>query len=342
MGIKPKGTEYIVVPPDNPTTRWGDWEASLDGAGDTAGEVFAETHAIARSAKSTAELAVERAQGYITAAENVTAELAGEIDPEHPDYLLWALANQVDQATQQALRAHSEAISANDIAVQALTRTAALMATVRYGEAYAGEHFVASWNGNVVTIAKRGTWVGDVTVMRAATEYTWEEEGHSHLYTNDARRSWLPTHTSGWYTVMEGTDVTILYQIKPGVPRSKSIDSPARRTLANGAWETLAQWVVPDDIQVSASGSFVWANKTYLGDYYARLTLDGVPVTTGEVSRGAPLLGHGPRTHQLSMRPRSASSSSVLRLEARAVHGTALNRQVRDVNLTMHWVEQGS
>ena len=85
MGIKPKGTEYIVVPPDNPTTRWGDWEASLDGAGDTAGEVFAEPHAIATSAKSPAELAVERAQGYITAAENATAELTADSDPDHPD-----------------------------------------------------------------------------------------------------------------------------------------------------------------------------------------------------------------------------------------------------------------
>ena len=338
MGIKPKGTEYVVVPPDNPTTRWGEWEASLDGAGDTAGEVFAETHAIATSAKSTAELAVERAQGYITAAENVTAELAGEIDPDHPDYLLWSLANQVDQATHQALRAHSEAISANDIAVQALTRTAALMATVRYGEAYVGEHFLASWNGDVVTVAKRGTWVGEVTVLGTVSTSTGSNEGHTHQYTNHFRRTWIPTDSSGSYTVTAGTDVTILYQVKPGVHESKSIDSPQLRTLANGAWETLAQWVVPNDVQVSASGSFVWANKTFLGDYSARLTLDGATVTTGEVSSGAPLFGHGPRTHQLSMRPRSASSGSVLRLEARASFSNSLNRQVRDVNLTMHWV----
>ena len=43
MGIKPEGTNPVVVPPDNVQNRWGEWEVSIDTAGQQAGEVFAET-----------------------------------------------------------------------------------------------------------------------------------------------------------------------------------------------------------------------------------------------------------------------------------------------------------
>ena len=61
MGIKPSGSNPVIVPPDNTQTRWGEWEVSIDTAGQQAGEVFAETHAIATSANDTAILLIGKA-----------------------------------------------------------------------------------------------------------------------------------------------------------------------------------------------------------------------------------------------------------------------------------------
>lgn len=82
MGIKPSGDHPVIVPPDNIQSRWGAWEADLDTTGQVAGEVFAETHAIANSANQAAGSLLGRVdlledvQGYCAAYQsvNVSAE----------------------------------------------------------------------------------------------------------------------------------------------------------------------------------------------------------------------------------------------------------------------------
>ena len=56
MGIKPTSGDYVVIPPDNTQSRWGDWEAELDDKGEVAGEVLSETWALANSANERADL----------------------------------------------------------------------------------------------------------------------------------------------------------------------------------------------------------------------------------------------------------------------------------------------
>ena len=55
MGIKPTSGDHVVIPPDNTQSRWGDWEAELDDKGEVAGEVLAETWALANSANTVSE-----------------------------------------------------------------------------------------------------------------------------------------------------------------------------------------------------------------------------------------------------------------------------------------------
>ena len=56
MGIKPTSGDYVVIPPDNTQSRWGEWEAELDDKGEVAGEVITETWALANSANERADL----------------------------------------------------------------------------------------------------------------------------------------------------------------------------------------------------------------------------------------------------------------------------------------------
>ena len=56
MGIKPTSGDYVVIPPDNTQSRWGEWEAELDDKGEVAGEVITETCALANSANERADL----------------------------------------------------------------------------------------------------------------------------------------------------------------------------------------------------------------------------------------------------------------------------------------------
>ena len=121
MGIKPKGTEYVVVPPDNPTSRWGEWETSLDGAGDTAGEVFAETHAIAHSTKSEVELLLEDSRALGDESRTIQQQMRELIDPTNPDSKLYYALAEVDRLASDRLDLQEEAIGILRESVDGLT-----------------------------------------------------------------------------------------------------------------------------------------------------------------------------------------------------------------------------
>lgn len=72
MGIKPSGDNPIIVPPDNIQSRWGEFEADLDSAGQVAGDVNLETWSLADSANSRINLIP---QGYCSAyqTQNINA-----------------------------------------------------------------------------------------------------------------------------------------------------------------------------------------------------------------------------------------------------------------------------
>ena len=75
MGIKPTSGDYVVIPPDNTQSRWGDWEAELDNKGEVAGEVITETWALANSANERADLLdpiMDFGQSYMPAGLNFT------------------------------------------------------------------------------------------------------------------------------------------------------------------------------------------------------------------------------------------------------------------------------
>ena len=170
MGIKPEGTNPVIVPPDNTQTRWGEWEASIDTAGQQAGEVFAETHAIATSANSVAATALSEAREAIDASGAANAELEALLDPENENSELWLLQWQVNENDRLALERHQEAIEANaaDIATirPHVTRTLWLNTGVQSIENEFIRLYRGTYSGNpeVLWEIKPG-WVGTFQVI---------------------------------------------------------------------------------------------------------------------------------------------------------------------------------
>lgn len=75
MGIKPTSGDYVVIPPDNTQSRWGEWEAELDDKGEVAGEVLSETWALANSANERTDLLdpiLDIGQAYMPTGLNFT------------------------------------------------------------------------------------------------------------------------------------------------------------------------------------------------------------------------------------------------------------------------------
>ena len=75
MGIKPSGDTPVIVPPDNPQNRWGEWEADLRETGEVAGGAASQTWSLADSA---GQLAQEAWNGLTTVA-NGAVQVVGKI-----------------------------------------------------------------------------------------------------------------------------------------------------------------------------------------------------------------------------------------------------------------------
>ena len=329
MGIKPSGTNPIVVPPDNTQNRWGEWEVSLDTAGQQAGEVFAETHAIATSANSVAATALSEARAYHDEAVAATEELELAIDPEHPDSHIFRLIQAIDGAQNQALELHADAIAANDAAIQELTK-----AVTRAIHTGAGSDDYWTVSGN--TLTPKPGWAGSVVTWHNNTTRSPLDNGWDYDTKTVMRHFPVPIPEGS--ISLSGGGIAV-YTINPGVAIPETVTNTPIQTLPKGTWVTVAEWTVPKDTNIVANAEMVWANKTWLATYGMRLTLDGVNVTTSEASTSAPILGHGPRHHSVSMARRTANAGQVLRVQALAAHSNELNRQVRDVELRATWIE---
>lgn len=330
MGIKPEGTNPVVVPPDNVQTRWGVWEASIDTAGQQAGEVFAETHAIATSANSVAATALSEARTYHSEAVAATEELELAIDPEHPDSHIFRLIQSIEEAQNQALELHSDAIAANDASIQELTK--AVTRTI-HTEAGSDDYWTVSGN----TLTPKPGWAGSVvtwhnTTSRSPVDGGWDYDTTTHM-------RFFPVPIPEGSIDLQGGGIAV-YTINPGVARYVTVSNLPLQTMPSDySWQTVAEWPVPKDTNIVANAEMVWAYKTWVADYGMRITLDGVDITSSVSSTSAPIIGHGPRYHRASIERRSATGGQMLRVEARADHGNSLNRQVRDVELNVTWID---
>lgn len=337
MGIKPEGTNPVIVPPDNTQTRWGEWEVSIDTAGQQAGEVFAETHAIATSANSVAATALSEAREAIDASGAANAELEALLDPENENSELWLLQWQINENDRLALERHQEAIDANaaDIATirPHVTRTLWLNMGVQSVEnefmrLYRG---TASGSPAVYWEIKPG-WAGTFQII-AGTNI------HSSAFSRDNYMRELsapnPEFTHFYDDSVGSVLVTI--NVSPGTARTTNL--PIQDQNINRDWQTLQSWTIPQTTEVTAAARLTFTNKTRIATYGLRLLVDGQNATTSSTAAMSPLFGHGPRVHSASMNVRHLKAGSVISLQAKADHSNSLNRHISNASFNVTWID---
>lgn len=339
MGIKPTSGDYVVIPPDNTQSRWGEWEAELDDKGEVAGEVITETWALADSANKVASKALSDAQDAIDSSGEANAELEALLDPNNENSALWALQWQINENDRLALERHQEAIEANaaDIATVRphVTRTLWLNAGAQSAE----NEFMrlyrstgSSGNPGAFWSIKPG-WAGTFQVIGGTgSDGTYfSERTFMNEYIAPA-----PQH-SGFSSEYGVGSVLVTINIRPGTAHATSLQIPSQSI--ERSWQTLRSWTVPQDTEVTASARLTFANKTRIADYGLRILVDGSNNTSSSASSTAPLFGHGPRSHSASMDTRRVKAGSVISVQAKADHSSSLNRQITNASFDVTWID---
>ena len=337
MGIKPSGSSPVVVPPDNVQSRWGAWEASIDVAGQRAGEVFAETHAIATSANSVAATALAEARDAIDASGTANAELEALLDPTNENSELWLLQWQINENDRLALERHQEAIEANASDIATIRPHVTRSLWLNLGVQSAENEFMRLYRGTdrgntaVFWVIKPG-WTGPFQII-AGTENS-NSAFANQIYMRELA---APNPEFGFFTNNSIGSVLATINVRPGTSRTTSLPIP-NQNISRG-WQTLQSWTVPQTTEVTAAARLTFTNKTRIATYGLRLLVDGQNVTTSSTAATSPLLGHGPCVHSASMNIRRIKKNSVISLQAKADHSNSLNRHISNASFNARWID---
>lgn len=336
MGIKPSGTNPIIVPPDNVQNRWGEWEASIDTAGQQAGEVFAETHAIATSANSVAATALSEAREAIDASGAANAELEALLDPENENSELWLLQWQINESDRLALERHQGAIEANAAEIGDVSRRASHAIFLNWDETTVDSDYLTltrTSSTRVEWTIKPG-WAGDFEVD-AGVDTKSNKSYSDGVY---KRKLHVPNPAATAFNHDGGIgSVRVTINVMPGATRTTSLPIPDQNI--GREWQTLQSWTIPQNTEVTASARLTFTNKTRIATYGLRIMVDGWNVTSSSAAAMSPLFGHGPRVHSASMNVRRVNKGSVISLQAKADHSNSLNRHISGATFDVTWVD---
>ena len=299
-----------------------------------------------------AEYETERASDLLAASSAARAELNAALDPEHPDFKLWAMQEQVDQAQDEAAAAMLAATQANTSAINTLQEYVVRTMCIQKGVNVTGDHFAATWSSSKLTLTRRGDWAGTAIIQYLQSEYTDSSyagdytTNHSHKYART--RMWetpVPAangSTTFTVTPYEG-EVLVHYTVNRGKATSFNTKPGTLRDVNpsnSQSYIKIAEWTVPKKARVAASGKAQWANKTRLGSYRMELRLNGTQnITSAYSSKSAPLFGHGPRDASVVAPHQMMEKGDVVSLWAYANHSNSLNRQIRDDALYVTWID---
>ena len=337
MGIKPTTGDHVVIPPDNTQSRWGEWEAELDDKGEVAGEVITETWALADSANKVASKALSDAQAAIDSSGEANAELEALLDPNNENSALWAIQWQINENDRLALERHQELIEANTQAISALRENRYISLWLDVDAQSAENEYIrlyrtTSLGKSSVNWDIKPGWVGSFQIVAGTDIRTG-----AFSYEVYMRELSVPNPQFPAFSRSSIGSVLCTIVVKPGTAKVEKFNIPDQSI--GHSWQTLQSWTVPQDTDVNASARLTFANKTRIADYGLRILVNGSNNTSSSASSTAPLFGHGPRTHSVSMNTRRVKAGSVISVQAKADHSNSLNRQITNASFDVTWID---
>lgn len=332
MGIKPTSGDYVVIPPDNTQSRWGEWEAELDDKGEVAGEVLTETWALANSANT-----------WITGNSTPLYDgISGALDEARIAY------EQAEDAWEEAVKARDDA---QDEAIKLLAEVQDLQTqqSVRMVTAAAssssvsdGKVRVYKYNGKWA-VAKVGSWAGSGTAHGMYTSTTRQSGGQPDII--DLRPTLNSLNFSGFQTswateASADYDFVVYYTVQHGVANRDKREIGS--SVMTNAWTTLNTFSVPTAKATRLTGRFrVTWNAADRGVYYGmRIVVNGSVLKHEYLNGIGPftLLGNGVVSRSLMLDDNIPAGATV-EFQARANGGGASQRTIRGAVIELGWVE---
>lgn len=348
MGIKPSGSSPVVVPPDNVQSRWGAWEASIDVAGQQAGEVFAETHAIATSANSTAILLIGKAEDALAKAEQGLDEIGGlndqlfeSIDPDDPSAQQWVWLSEIHRLQAEIDSAQNEAIVSNTELLRKITEDQWHLIKVAGKVGYVGDflrvdylrHRVETRSGVLYPfhdfrVTALGGFNGYLRDTTGQVLYQFTDHNRVYEYSRSAPLDSSAPAAEHFFEFKAAN-------IDPGFTDLKRSSFTADR----GTWVN-----VPDLSFTSTAKSIhyinvrgTWTNATYIASYGLRVMVNGVEKKRVFGTNVGPLIHHAPRSQSFSTQAK-LEHGDVVTVQAYADHDNSLNRLLSNCELGLGWV----
>lgn len=275
------------------------------------------------------------------------AQLAQEMEErgeEVPDSLIkafiytsnlqWQTQQQVNAVTEAALEAHGAAIEANQQALRSLSKAVAGFIFVPDANGtYADERISVTRSSTNVTVTALGRWRGKLAFSGSKSEI---EGGPSVVIAGGM----VPASNGSRVTTFSSYDESIVhYSVNPGVLQENVVPGPAFKELGDGGWETLMTWTVPRDCTVMLIADWDWVAKTFGGNYYSRILINGSDKTDSRYSSPAPLFGDGKRHSQVSTSWVEVPAGAQVTVQGQAQHHNGYNRQVSQISLKVISVE---
>lgn len=286
----------------------------------------------AKDAQSTADSAV----GDAAEANDQLGSLLDE-DSENP-LALWRLQEAINDANQAALEAHAAAIDANTSAVEALSQEVARMLPCQVGQE---NDFIRIDEGPKIVC--KGSWTGWIysmgeTAERNVASVTGGGGGTVYVTDNYMNSSFdsVPTSEGGrTHSVSKSIDVVFM-RVMPGTQTNYRVTPSSDKTLLDrSTWTTLATFPIPEDGILTGTAKFCFVRRTFLGDFWARVTVNGESVTRSVNVSGGPLIGDGPRWANAVISIPSAKAGDVVKLEGYIGASHEGNRYVNNAEMSL-------
>lgn len=288
MGIKPSGDNPIIVPPDNIQSRWGEWEADLDAAGQAAGEVNLETWSLANSANewvsqnsSKVHGLIEDSAGLGDEAKTIQEQMRELLDPDNPDSQLWIMNDEVNRLQTERADILEEIAQANREDIDRQDKYISRFLSSPGLKPFSDDYFSVTKVGSQWRVEALGTWTGRYTLQSA-----WMHNGNWEPVINvETVPSDDPTNPRVRYINGAEYSTIINYWVRNAVHKT---DDKSTGAFTSGNWVTSSglRFVAPVTAEYAIFYRVTWGAATYNDNYSFRIQKNGTTI-----------MQWGPKTH---------------------------------------------
>lgn len=329
MGIKPIEGQAVSIPQDTAGSRWGDWITDMGDSGSVAGDVFAETHALALASNSWIE---EDGYGLASGIEGSLDEARRAVELAEENKL--EIMQARDDAQDQAIKLLAE--------VQELQMaTSSHMLMTSGTTVVENDYFRFEPSGDYWRLVKKGSWAGVAMVHGRTFQNHWIGENRANIWAADVTMIDVMTASSWTLDQRSGNPIVVYFNVQPGEARNQEYTLYGGVVNA-GEWTTLQNVTTDAEGAVRMTGLLrvTWQNADRGLTYGVRILVNGAVMGSYTSSGLGPLTPLGSGVVSMSKTWEfTVPAGATLQFQAYCSGGTAAQRTMQGGLGRLVWSE---